>query len=115
MTRIQAFSAVLRRAIGASGRAFGLGLRAIGRVMSRVLGRWQWTPAPWMAWAGVRAARAGRYVAARPAVAAVGFVGLLAFAGLVHWYVNRPKPHYVACTVEAPALTEYEKGIATIH
>src|SRR5262245_54280373 len=84
-------------------------------VLVFLFGRWKWEAPPWLAWIGAQLARAGRWLAARPARAAALALTAILIIGGTAWYRTRPKPHYVTYTVTEPGLTEYNAdGIASI-
>ena len=75
----------------------------------------RWEPPAWGRWTGARAAVGWRYLRSHPGQA-VGLLAVLAAAaGGAYWYSTLPKPHYVAYTVEAPGLTEYDdSGVSSV-
>jgi len=60
-------------------------------------------------------ARGRRWLAAKPARAALVAAALVATGGAAYWYATRPTPHYVRFAVVPPGLTQYDdNGIASI-
>src|SRR6185369_1780018 len=91
-------------------------MQSLRRFAAKLLGQWQWQAPPWIEWARRQITRAQQFFAAdhRRIYALSAAVVVIGFA--VVFYVNRPKPHYVAYDVTPPGLTEYnEKGISKIY
>jgi hypothetical protein len=103
MTRLRAIwgSVLLTGRTLWSGISAGAGacLRALGWLAVKLLGRWHWQAPAWLGWAGARATRARRYLAANPARATFLAIAVISAGAGIFWYANRPKPHYVTFTV----------------
>lgn len=85
-------------------------------LLSPIIGRWQWQPPRWATWARRHCGKGWRYVSDSPKRAGLLAGGIAVLAVAIFWYESRPKPHYVAYSVAAPALTEYdEKGISKVY
>jgi uncharacterized protein YfaS (alpha-2-macroglobulin family) len=105
-------------------RDFGMALfRVLRRALARIagifvmlFGRWRWEAPTWIVETKRYLMGGWRYLAADRRRAAFAATILLASLGVYIWYVTRPQPHYVACSIIAPELTTYnENGIETIY
>src|SRR5438094_2865397 len=83
--------------------------------LAALFGRWRWEAPAWLRATGTSIARGWRWLAAKPARAALAAAALVAIGGAAYWYATRPTPHHVRFTVAPPGLTEYDdNGIASI-
>jgi alpha-2-macroglobulin len=119
MTRLLAMWVALGRATRTVSTVLRHAARTLGRglawLFGALVGRMQWEPPVWARWTAGRATATGRHLRAHPGQAAGLAAGLAAAAGGLYWYSQLPTPHYVAYTVEAPGLTEYDDtGISSI-
>ncbi|HEV8393348.1 MAG TPA: MG2 domain-containing protein [Vicinamibacterales bacterium] len=90
--------------------------RALGWLLSAVLGRVAWQPPRWISWIAAHIRRGGKHLWAHPAQLAALALALVATAGGWYWYATRPKPHYVDYAVAFPGLTEYnDNGTRTVR
>ncbi len=95
--------------------AFRIFLTVIKRLLVAVFGHWHWEAPAWIRITGKHAARGRRHLATHPRTATLLALLLVAVGYAYYWYGTRPKPHYIAYTVDAPGLTEYdENGIRSI-
>jgi hypothetical protein len=72
-----------------------------------MFGRWEWQAPRWLTWSGAQFTRGRRDLIANPKRAVVLVLALASAGGALAWFVTRPKPEHVTCTVNAPGLTEY--------
>jgi alpha-2-macroglobulin len=81
-------------------------------LLELIVGRWGWSPPPWLRACGRGSLRAGRFGLRNPLVAfgAATIVAALVLGGVstVRWYKNRPKPVLMSVSTTAPELTEIE-------
>src|SRR6185503_1178311 len=100
MKRLRAVSAVLRR--------FSVLL------LNNLIGRWHWEAPPWLHATGGQTVRFGRYLRARPPLAAALGVLVAGVIGGYVWWAMQPEPHRVTFALAEPGLTEYnERGISS--
>lgn len=87
----------------------------LGKLIHKVFGQVQWQPPEWLRWSGLRFRQAIRYLIADRKRLLAFVLAFVTVAGALAWYELRPRPHYVAYTITAPKLTEYdENGNPTI-
>src|SRR5262249_50808861 len=88
---------------------------ALVTLFTNLFGRWHWEPPAWLRDSAAAAARAWRYLAAKPARAALVAAAVAAAGGGGYWSATGPRPHYVRVTTLPRGLTEYDDtGIKSI-
>jgi hypothetical protein len=91
-------------------------LMFLRNLLPQVFGQVQWQMPAWIPWTDRQLRSGVRYLAADRKRLVAATLVLLAAGGALAWYKLRPRPEYVAYTITAPKLTEYDdNGVSTIY